>query len=90
MSQEDSDELDSGAESESTLSAFDCEEVTLLNALWALVDSRPDPGIYRNADADGAARDIVELSILISFADPRPFTNPWVYYMLEEDLLDQP
>jgi hypothetical protein len=90
MSKEDSDELDSGTEPGSTFSAFDCEEVTLLNELWALADPRPDPGIYRNADADGAARDIVELSILISFADSRPFTNPWVYYMLEEDLLDQP
>jgi hypothetical protein len=90
MSKEDSDELDSGTEPESTFSAFDSQEIALLYELLALVDPRPDPGIYRNADADGVARDIVELTILVSFADVRPYCNPWVPYVLEEDLLDQP
>ena len=88
MSQEDFDELDSSAEPESTFSTFDSQEIALLYELLALVDPRPDPGIYRNADADGAARDIVELSMLISFPDPRPYANPWLHYTLAENLLN--
>jgi len=34
------------------------------------------PGIYRNADADGAARDVVELNIMLAFIDLRGFTSP--------------
>jgi hypothetical protein len=72
------------------MSVHHCEEITVLNKLFALVDTRPDPGIYRNADSDGAARDLVELNMLFSFADPRPFTNPWMRYFQAEDLFDQP
>jgi hypothetical protein len=90
MSHEASDESDLGAEPDTIRSVQDCAEIALLNHWFTLVDPRPDPGFYRNADADGAARDMVELNILISFADPRPFTRSWVKYVLEEDLFDQP
>jgi hypothetical protein len=89
MSHEDC-EPDSCAEPDSTFSDYDCQEIALLDELFALIDPRPDPGIYRNADADGAARDLVELNILISFEDPRPYTNPWAHYILAEELFDQP
>jgi hypothetical protein len=56
---------------------------------YKLVDPRPDPGIYRNADADGAARDVVELYTMFSFADSRAFINPWVPYDQEEDLFEE-
>ncbi|HEY2170481.1 MAG TPA: hypothetical protein VGJ30_12700 [Candidatus Angelobacter sp.] len=89
MSHEASDESESCAEPDSTLPAVQAHEITILKCWYALVDPRPDPGFYRNADADGAARDVVELYILLSFVDPRPFVSPWVPYMEEEDLLEE-
>lgn len=71
------------------LSAVQSQEVAILNYWYALVDPRPDPGIYRNADADGAARDVVELNTMFSFVDPRTFTNPWVPYRQEEDMFEE-
>ena len=89
MSYEASDESNSCAEPDSTLSSVQDQEVTILKCWHALVDPRPDPGVYRNADADGAARDVVELYILFSFVDPRPFTSPWVPYIQEQDMFEE-
>lgn len=90
MSHDASDESNPCAEPDPTLSAYHSEEIALLNKMFALVDPRPDPGIYRNADSDGVARDLVELSMLFSFEDARSYTNPWVSYIRAEDLFDQP
>jgi hypothetical protein len=89
MSHEASDESNSCAEPDSSLPAAQAHEMVILKCWYELVDPRPDPGIYRNADTDGAARDVVELYILFSFVDPRPFTSPWVPYIQEEDLCDE-
>lgn len=89
MSHEASDESNPCAERDSVLSAVQAQEVAILKHWYALVDPRPDPGIYRNADADGAARDVVELHIMLAFVDPRVFTNPWVPYIQEEDLFEE-
>jgi hypothetical protein len=90
MSYEASDESNPCAEPDSTLSAVQAQEVAILKYWYALVDPRPDPGIYHNADADGAARDVVELYILFSFGDPRALMSPWVLYDQEEDLFEEP
>ena len=90
MSHEASDESYPCAEPDSVLSAVQVQEVAILKHWYALVDPRPDPGVYRNADADGVARDLVELFMMFSFVDPRPFTNPWVRYFQAEDLFEQP
>ena len=71
MSHEASDESKTCAEPASVLSAVEAQEVAILEYWYSLVDPRPDPGVYRNADADGVARDMVELDIMISFVDPR-------------------
>jgi hypothetical protein len=89
MSHEASDESNPCAEPDSVLSAVQVQEVAILKYWYALVDPRPDPGVYRNADADGAARDVVELNIMLAFVDPRAFANPWVPYDQEEDLLEE-
>jgi hypothetical protein len=89
MSHEASDESNPCAEPESVLSAVQAQEVAILKYWYSLVDPRPDPGIYKNADADSAARDVVELTILISFVDPRALTSPWVPYDQEEDLFEE-
>jgi hypothetical protein len=89
MSHEASDEPNSCAEPDSVLSAVQVQEVAILKYWYAMVDQRPDPGVYRNADADGAARDVVELNLMISFLDPRAFTSPWVPYIHEEDLFEE-
>ena len=89
MSHEHSDESNPCAERDSVLSAVQAQEVAILEHWYALVDPRPDPGVYKNADADGAARDVVELNILISFVDPRALTSPWVPYIQEEDLFEE-
>ena len=89
MSHEASDESNPCAERGLVLSDVQVQEVAILKYWYSLVDPRPDPGIYRNADADGAARDVVELNIMVSFVDPRPFTNPWVPYAQEEDLFEE-
>ena len=85
MSHEASDESNPCAEPAPVVSAAQDHEVTILKCWYSLVDPRPDPGIYRNADADGAARDVVELNIMLSFVDPRAFTRPWVPYIQEEE-----
>jgi hypothetical protein len=89
MSNEASDESNSCAEPESAASSFLSEEIALLEEIFALADPRPDPGVYRNADSDGAARDLVELNMLMSFVDPRPFRDRWMPYFREEDLLEE-
>ena len=89
MSYEASDESSSCAEPDSVLLAVQAQEVAILEYWYTLVDPRPDPGIYRNADADGVARDVVELDIMFSFVDPRALTNPWVPYVQEEDLFEE-
>lgn len=89
MSHEASDESNYCAEPDSTLSAVEAQEVAILKYWYALVDPRPDPGVYRNADADGVARDVVELYIMLAFIDPRALTNPWVPYDQEEDLFEE-
>jgi hypothetical protein len=75
---------------ETAFSAFEIEEITLIKRMMALPDHRPDPGIYHNADSDGAARDLVELAMMMSFRDPRPFTTPWRAYIEAEDLFENP
>jgi hypothetical protein len=87
MSHEASDESKPCAEPDSVL--VQAHEVAILEYWYTLVDPRPDPGIYRNADADGAARDVVELDIMLSFVDPRALANPWVPYVQEEDLFEE-
>ena len=89
MSHEAFDKSKPCAELRSTLLAVQAHEVAILEYWYTLVDPRPDPGIYRNADADGAARDVVELDMLFSFVDPRAFTSPWVPYAQEEDLFEK-
>jgi len=93
MSHEASDETNPCAEPDSVLSAVQSQEVAILKYWYSLVDPRPDPGVYRNADADGAARDVVELNIMVTFVDPRGFTSPWVPYDApydqEEDLFEE-
>ena len=89
MSHEASDESNPCVEPALIFSAVQAQEVATLKYWYALVDPRPDPGIYRNADADGAARDVVELNIMISFVDPRGFNSPWVPYNQEEDLFKE-
>ncbi|MBZ5490730.1 MAG: hypothetical protein LAO76_07345 [Acidobacteriia bacterium] len=89
MSHEASDESNSCAEPDSTLSAVQAQEVAILKYWYALVDPRPDPGVYRNSDADGAARDVVELNIMLSFIDPRGFNSPWMPYDQKEDLFEE-
>jgi hypothetical protein len=89
MSHEHSDESNSCAEPDSVLSAVQVQEVAILKYWYALADPRPDPGVYRNADADGVARDVVELNIMVAFVDPRGFTSPWVPYDQEEDLFEE-
>ena len=88
MSHEASDKSNPYTEPEAVLSAVQAQEVAILKYWYALVDPRPDPGVYRNADADGAARDVVELFIMFAFIDPRAFTNPWVPYSQEQDLFE--
>lgn len=89
MSHEASDESNPCAERDSVLSAVHVQEVAILKRWYALVDPRPDPGVYRNADADGAAREVVELNIMLAFVDPRALTNPWVPYIQDEDLFEE-
>jgi hypothetical protein len=89
MSHEASDESKPCAEPASLLSAVEAQEVAILEYWYSLVDPRPDPGIYRNADADGAARDVVELNIMLAFVDPRGLASPWVPYDQEEDLFEE-
>jgi hypothetical protein len=89
MSHEASDESNPCAERDSVLSAVQAQEVAILKYWYSLVDPRPDPGIYRNADADGAARDVVELNIMLAFVDPRGFPSPWVPYIQQEDLFEE-
>lgn len=89
MSHEAFDESKPCAESALILSTAQAQEVAILKYWYALVDPRPDPGIYRNADADGAARDVVELYIIFSFVDPRAFTDPWVPYSQEEGMFEE-
>ena len=89
MSHEASDESNPCTEPDSVHLAVQVQEVAILKRWYALVDPRPDPGVYRNADADGAARDVVELNIMLSFVDPRPFADPWVPYIQEEDLFEE-
>ena len=89
MSHEASDEFNPCVEPALILSAAQAQEVGILKYWYKLVDPRPDPGIYRNADADGAARDVVELYTMFSFADSRAFINPWVPYDQEEDLFEE-
>ena len=74
MSHEASDESNPCVEPASIFSAVQVQEVATLKYWYALVDPRPDPGIYRNADANGAARDVVELNIMISFVIPGDLT----------------
>jgi hypothetical protein len=57
MSQEASDKSNSYAEPAAALSAAQAQEVAILKYWYSPVDPRPDPGVYRNADADGVARD---------------------------------
>lgn len=89
MSHEASDESNFCVEPASIFSSVQAQEVAILKYWYALVDPRPDPGVYRNADADGAARDVVELNIMISFVDPRGFNSPWVPYDQEEDSFEE-
>lgn len=89
MAYEHSDESNPCAEPDSVLSAVQSQEVAILKYWYSLVDPRLDPGVYRNADADGVARDVVELNIMIAFADPRGFTSLWVPYDQEEDLFEE-
>ncbi|HSK44624.1 MAG TPA: hypothetical protein VLA83_12135 [Candidatus Binatia bacterium] len=89
MSHEASDESNPCTEPDSVLSAVQVQEVAILKYWYALVDPRPDPGVYKNAEADGAARDVVELSILFAFEDPRALTSPWTPYIQEEDLFEE-
>jgi hypothetical protein len=89
MSHEASDESNPCAERDSVLSAVQAQEVAILKHWYSLVDPWPDPGIYRNADADGAARDVVELNIMLAFVDPRGFPSPWVPYIQQEDLFEE-
>ena len=89
MSHEASDESNPCVEPALVLSAGLVQEVAILKYWYSLVDPRPDPGVYRNADVDGAALDVVELNIMLAFVDPRAFTNPWVPYIQEEDLFEE-
>ena len=89
MSHEASDESNPCAEPDSVISAVQVQEIAILKYWYSLVDPRPDPGIYRNADADGIARDVVELNIMLAFVDQRAFTSPWVPYDQEEDLSEE-
>ncbi|HWG48574.1 MAG TPA: hypothetical protein VN669_02715 [Candidatus Acidoferrales bacterium] len=84
------DEVDHGntCEPEPQLSVHEVEEIVLIKRMMALPDRRPDPGIYRNADSDGEALDLVELDAIYSWPDPRPFTTPWRPYIAPEDLLE--
>lgn len=84
------DEFDNenACEAEPVVSGHEQEEIALIKRMMALPDSRPDPGIYRNADSDGASRDVVELDIMLSMCDPRPLTTPWRAYLTEEDLAE--
>lgn len=89
MSHEASDEFNPCVEPASILSPVQAQEVAILKYWYALVDPRPDPGVYRNADADGAARDVVELYTMFAFIDPRAFTSRWMPYSQEEDLFEE-
>jgi hypothetical protein len=89
MSYEASDESNPCAEPESTVASVQAQEVAILKYWYALVDPRPDPGVYHNADADGAARDLVELSLLFAFEDPRVLTSPWRPYVHAEELFEE-
>jgi hypothetical protein len=84
------DEIDHGnaCEPGPQLSSYEQEEIALIKRMIALPDQRPDPGIYRNADHDGVALDLVELDAIYSWPDPRPFTTPWRPYIAPEDLLE--
>ena len=72
------------------ISAHEQEEIDLLEQMLALPDRRPDPGIYRNVDIEGETRDLVELAVMISLRDPRPFTTPWRAYFTADDLFEDP
>jgi len=89
MSHEASDESNPCADPGSVISAVQVQEIAILKYWYSLVDPRPDPGVYRNADADGVARDVVELNIMLAFTDPRAFTSLWVPYDQEEDLCEE-
>lgn len=86
------DEFDYGntCEGGPAFSPYEQEEIALIKRMMALPDERPDPGIYRNADSCGATRDLLELAIIYSWPDPRPFTTPWRPYLLPEDLFEDP
>lgn len=84
------DEFDNGntCEPGPALSSYEQEEIALIKRMMALPDERPDPGIYRNADSCAAARDLLELDIIYSWPDPRPFTTPWRPYLMPEDFFE--
>jgi hypothetical protein len=88
MAYEYSDESNPCAEPDWVISAVQVQEVAILKYWYSLADPRPDPGVYRNANADGAARDVVELDILFTFVDSRA-AKPWVPYTQEEDLFEE-
>ena len=81
---------ENGCEPETAISAFEQEEIMLIKRMMALPDRRPDPGIYREADSNGAARDLLELAMIMSLRDPRPLTTPWRPYLQAEDLIEDP
>jgi hypothetical protein len=89
MFEDDLDES-SACEPELATSAYELEEIALIKRMMALPDERPDPGVYHNADSDGAARDLVELALIMSLRDPRRFTAPWRPYYQPEDLFEDP
>jgi hypothetical protein len=86
------DDINDGnaCEPETSISAFEQEEITLIKRMMALPDRRPDSDIYRDADSDGAARDLLELAMIMSLRDPRPLPTPWRPYLQSEDLSDDP
>ena len=80
------DNLDEGSAGhpEVAATAFELEEITMIKRMMALPDSRPDPGIYRHADYDEQARDLLELAHIMALRDPRPLMTPWIPYSQTE------
>lgn len=80
------DNLEEGnvAQPELATTAFEVEEITMIKRMMALPDTRPDPGVYRNADFDENARDLLELARIMALRDPRPLRTPWIQYQQPE------
>lgn len=90
MSDDDLEQSDACEADPEVLAAWEREELFLLKKMFALPDSRRDPGVYRNPDSDALARDLVELDMILSSYDPRPLKSPWRLYESTEDFAQRP